>query len=180
MSSVKDDLNKGEYVIFTGTPCQVFALKSFLNKEKIGCDKLLTIDLICHGSPDIKLWCAYKNWLEKRHKKRLNTFKFRYKDARWNGYEVPPVSNANYAWILHMLSRLSYDGTAAFLLANGALGAPGVEQKIRKQLIDNNKIEAIIVLPREMFYATPISVTMWICGNNKKEKEDSIISKLFK
>ncbi len=92
-------------------------------------------------------------------------------DARWNGYEVPPVSNANYAWILHMLSRLSYDGTAAFLLANGALGADGVEQKIRKQLIDNNKIEAIIVLPRDMFYATDISVTLWICGNNKKEKE---------
>lgn len=88
MSGVKDDLNKGEYVIFTGTPCQVFALKSFLNKEKIGCDKLLTIDLICHGSPDIKLWCAYKNWLEKRHKKRLNIFKFRYKDARWNGYSL--------------------------------------------------------------------------------------------
>lgn len=92
-------------------------------------------------------------------------------DARWNGYEVPPVSNANYAWILHMLSRLSYDGTAAFLLANGALGADGVEQKIRKQLIDNNKVEAIIVLPRDMFYATDISVTLWICGNNKKEKE---------
>ena len=92
-------------------------------------------------------------------------------DARWSGYEVPPVSNANYAWILHMLSRLSYDGTAAFLLANGALGMDGVEQKIRKQLIENNKVEAIIVLPREMFYATDISVTLWICGNNKKEKE---------
>lgn len=92
-------------------------------------------------------------------------------DARWNGYEVPPVSNANYAWILHMLSRLSYDGTAAFLLANGALGIDGVEQKIRQQLIENNKIEAIIVLPRNMFYATDISVTLWICGNNKKEKE---------
>ena len=91
-------------------------------------------------------------------------------DARWNGYEVPPVSNANYAWILHMLSRLSYDGTAAFLLANGALGADGVEQKIRKQLIENNKVEAIIVLPRDMFYATDISVTLWICGNNKKQK----------
>ena len=92
-------------------------------------------------------------------------------DARWNGYEVPPVSNANYAWILHMLSRLSYDGTAAFLLANGALGIDGVEQKIRKQLIENNKVEAIIVLPRDMFYATDISVTLWICGNNKKERE---------
>lgn len=91
-------------------------------------------------------------------------------DARWSGYEVPPVSNANYAWILHMLSRLSYNGTAAFLLANGALGAEGDEYKIRKQLIENNKIEAIIVLPREMFYSTDISVTLWITGNHKKEK----------
>lgn len=92
-------------------------------------------------------------------------------DARWNGYEVlPPISNANYAWILHILSKLSYNGTAAFLLANGALGADGDEQKIRKQLIIENKIEAIIVLPRNMFYATDISVTLWIVNNHKKEK----------
>lgn len=91
-------------------------------------------------------------------------------DSRWKGYEVPPVSNANYAWILHMLSRLSYDGTAAFLLANGALSAEDDEYKIRKQLIENKKIEAIIVLPRNMFYATDISVTLWIVGNHKREK----------
>lgn len=91
-------------------------------------------------------------------------------DARWSGYEVPPVSNANYAWILHMISRLEYNGTCAFLLANGALNADGDEYKIRKQLIENNKIEAIIVLPREMFYATDISVTLWLVGNHKKEK----------
>lgn len=91
-------------------------------------------------------------------------------DSRWKGYEVPPVSNANYAWILHMLSRLSYNGTAAFLLANGALSANAEEYKIRKQLIENNKVEAIIVLPREMFYATDISVTLWIVGNHKKPK----------
>ena len=93
-------------------------------------------------------------------------------DHRWKDYEVvPPVSNANYAWILHMLARLSYNGTAAFLLANGALGADGDEYKIRKQLIENHKIEAIIVLPREMFYATDISVTLWIVGNHKKSKK---------
>lgn len=92
-------------------------------------------------------------------------------DARWKGYEVPPVSNANYAWILHMLSRLSYNGTAAFLLANGALNADSEEYKIRKQLIENKKIEAIIVLPRNMFYATDISVTLWIVGNHKKPKK---------
>lgn len=92
-------------------------------------------------------------------------------DARWDGYEVPPVSNANYAWILHMLSRLSYNGTAAFLLANGALGADAEEYKIRKQLIENHKVEAIIVMPREMFYATDISVTLWLVGNHKKSKK---------
>ena len=89
-------------------------------------------------------------------------------DYRWNGYEIPPVSNANYAWILHMLSKLKNDGVAGFLLANGALSASGDEYKIRKQLIENDKIEAIIVLPREMFYYTDISVTLWIMRHHKK------------
>lgn len=89
-------------------------------------------------------------------------------DPRWKGYETPPVSNANYAWILHMLSKLSQKGVAGFLLANGALGADGVEKTIREKLIENDKIEAIIILPREMFYYTDISVTLWIMRNNKQ------------
>lgn len=93
-------------------------------------------------------------------------------DARWEGYKVPPASNANYAWILHMLSKLDVtDGIAGFLLANGALNADGVEYEIRKQLIENDKVEAIIVLPRDMFYTTDISVTLWILNNNKQEVE---------
>jgi type I restriction enzyme M protein len=89
-------------------------------------------------------------------------------DPRWKGYAVPPVSNANYAWILHMLSKLDeINGIAGFLLANGALNADSTELEIRKQLIDNKKAEAIIVLPREMFYSTDISVTLWILNNNK-------------
>ena len=92
-------------------------------------------------------------------------------DYRWKGYTVPPVSNANYAWILHMLSKLDVTkGIAGFLLANGALNADGDEYRIRKQLIENDKIEAIIVLPREMFYSTDISVTLWIMNNNKKSR----------
>lgn len=87
-------------------------------------------------------------------------------DPRWKGYGVPPVSNANYAWILHMLSKLSLNGVAGFLLANGALGDTDTTE-IRKNLIKNGKIEAIIVLPREMFYYTDISVTLWIMNNNK-------------
>lgn len=90
-------------------------------------------------------------------------------DPRWDGYRVPPKSNANYAWILHMLSKLDVtDGIAGFLLANGALNADGDEYEIRKQLLENDKVEAIIVLPRDMFYTTDISVTLWILNNNKK------------
>jgi type I restriction enzyme M protein len=87
-------------------------------------------------------------------------------DVRWAGYGLPPVSNANYAWILHMLNKLSFNGVAGFLLANGALGDTDTVE-IRKNLIKNDKIEAIIVLPREMFYYTDISVTLWIMRNHK-------------
>ena len=89
-------------------------------------------------------------------------------DPRWQGYGVPRVSNANYAWILHMISKLDVNhGIAGFLLANGALNDPD-EYTIRKQLLSNDKIEAIIVLPRDMFYTTDISVTLWIVNMNKK------------
>lgn len=89
-------------------------------------------------------------------------------DSRWQAYGIPPESNANYAWILHILSHLKKDdGVAGFLLANGALGDSDT-QEIRKKLIQNDKVEAIIVLPRELFITTDISVTLWILNQNKK------------
>ena len=88
-------------------------------------------------------------------------------DPRWRGYEVPPTSNANYGWILNMVSKLSQNGVAGFLLANGALSDSGTELKIRRQLIDSNLVEAIIILPRSLFYTTDISVTLWILNKNK-------------
>lgn len=72
-------------------------------------------------------------------------------DPRWADYETPPESNANYAWILHILSHLKpSNGVAGFLLANGALN-DGDAAAIRRKLIQNDKVEAIIVLPRELF-----------------------------
>lgn len=89
-------------------------------------------------------------------------------DARWADYQTPPDSNANYAWILHMLSHLKPgSGVAGFLLANGALNDSDTLE-IRKKLIENDKVEAIIVLPSELFITTPISVTLWILNQNKK------------
>jgi len=91
-------------------------------------------------------------------------------DPRWLGYDVPPKSNANYAWILNMVSKLSENGVAGFILANGALSGGGEEYKIRRKLIENHVVEAIMVLPQDMFYTTNISVTMWILNKNKRER----------
>jgi len=95
-------------------------------------------------------------------------------DPRWRGYEVPPKSNANYGWILNMVSKLSENGVAGFILANGALSGGGEEYKIRRKLIENNLVEAILVLPQDMFYTTNISVTVWILNKNKKVQSRSI------
>lgn len=82
---------------------------------------------------------------------------------------MPPVANANYAWILHMLSKLDVNhGVAGFLLANGALNIGDAEGTLRKEILERDRVEAIIVLPRDMFYTTDISVTLWIVNMNKK------------
>lgn len=99
-------------------------------------------------------------------------------DPRWRGYDVPPKSNANYGWILNMVSKLSDNGVAGFILANGALSGGGDEYKIRRKLIENNLVEAILVLPQDMFYTTNISVTMWILNKNKKVQSKQVGNEL--
>jgi type I restriction enzyme M protein len=95
-------------------------------------------------------------------------------DPRWRGYDVPPKSNANYGWILNMVSKLSENGIAGFILANGALSGGGEEYKIRRKLIENNLVEAILVLPRNLFYTTDISVTLWVLNKNKRTQSKNI------
>lgn len=91
-------------------------------------------------------------------------------DPRWAGFDVPPTSNANYGWILNILSKLSTDGVAGFILSNGALSADSTELAIRRKLLEMGKVEAIVILPRKLFYSTDISVTLWILNNNKKAR----------
>jgi len=91
-------------------------------------------------------------------------------DARWAGYDTPPTGNANYAWILHMVSKLSENGTAGFVLANGSMStATSGEGKIRQQMIENDLVDCMIALPGQLFYTTQIPVCLWFLSNNKKE-----------
>ena len=94
-------------------------------------------------------------------------------DPRWSGYPTPPTSNANYGWLLNTLSKLNQNGVGVVLLANGALSAGGEEYRIRKALIENDVVEAIVILPRSMFYTTDISVTAWILNRNKHTRTEN-------
>jgi len=90
-------------------------------------------------------------------------------DPRWAGYEVPPTSNANYAWILHMVSKLSESGVAGFVLANGSMSTNTKgEGEIRKKLIENDLVDCMIALPGQLFYTTQIPVCLWFLTKNKK------------
>lgn len=93
-------------------------------------------------------------------------------DARWK-YGVPPEGNANYAWIEHIISKLAPDGKAGFVLANGALSTSTKEEyAIRKALLENDKIDAIVALPGQMFYSTPIPVSLWFIDMNKESSDE--------
>lgn len=91
-------------------------------------------------------------------------------DARWAGYITPPTGNANYAWILHMLSKLSESGTAGFVLANGSMSTnTSGEGEIRQQMVDNDMVDCMIALPGQLFYTTQIPVCLWFLTKNKKQ-----------
>ncbi|MBK1791355.1 type I restriction-modification system subunit M [Persicirhabdus sediminis] len=90
-------------------------------------------------------------------------------DGRWNGYETPPTGNANYAWILHMVSKLSENGVAGFVLANGSMSTSNKgEGEIRQKLVENDLVDCMIALPGQLFYTTQIPVCLWFLTKNKK------------
>ncbi|WP_342252172.1 type I restriction-modification system subunit M [Spiroplasma endosymbiont of Amphibalanus improvisus] len=88
-------------------------------------------------------------------------------DPRWK-YGIPPKGNANYAWLSHVMSKLSSKGKAAVVLANGSLStSQNGEKEIRTELLKQNKVDMIIGLPSALFYTTGIPASIWIFNNNK-------------
>lgn len=77
---VKKYLTNKQYVLFTGTPCQVAGLKKYLNRDY---ENLITADLICHGVPSSSFFKGYIKWLEKSLNSKVTNFKFRDKKYGW-------------------------------------------------------------------------------------------------
>lgn len=86
-NEVKQNLEKGKKVLYSGTPCQIAGLKSFLAKEY---ENLITIDLLCHGVPSPRLFSKYKEYIENKNKVKIEKFEFRNKErGYWTlGYKI--------------------------------------------------------------------------------------------
>lgn len=95
-------------------------------------------------------------------------------DIRWK-YGLPPASNANFAWIQHMIYHLSPNGKIGLVLANGALSSQtGGEGVIRQKIIEDDLVEAIVAMPTQLFYSVTIPVTLWFITKNKKQKDKTL------
>ncbi len=101
-------------------------------------------------------------------------------DLRWR-YGVPPASNANFAWLQHMIYHLSPSGVMACVLANGSLSSQtNNEGEIRKALIENDLVDCIVALPKQLFYNTGIPACIWFIsrkrvGNGDRKRTGEIL-----
>ena len=89
-------------------------------------------------------------------------------DVRWQ-FGVPPVGNANYAWLQHIIHHLAPNGTAGVVLANGSMssGQSG-EDVIRRAMVEADVVDCMIALPGQLFYSTQIPACLWFLSRNKK------------
>lgn len=89
-------------------------------------------------------------------------------DVRWR-YGIPPVGNANFAWVQHIIHHLAPNGIAGFVLANGSMSSnTSGEGEIRKNIIEADLVDCMIALPGQLFYTTPIPACLWFVTRNKK------------
>lgn len=90
-------------------------------------------------------------------------------DVRWK-YGVPSDSNANFAWLQHMIWHLSPKGKIGMVLANGSLSSQqSNEGEIRKNIIEDDLVECIVAMPTQLFYRTQIPVCLWFLSRDKKQ-----------
>ena len=88
-------------------------------------------------------------------------------DSRWR-FGVPPVGNANYAWLQHIHHHLAPNGTAGVVLANGSMssGQSG-EGDIRRAMVEGDVVDCMIALPGQLFYSVQIPACLWFLARNK-------------
>ena len=89
-------------------------------------------------------------------------------DVRWK-FGVPPVSNANFAWVQHFIYHLAPSGIAGFVLANGSMSSnQSGEGEIRRAIIEADLVDCMVALPGQLFYNTQIPACLWFLARDRK------------
>ena len=92
-------------------------------------------------------------------------------DVRWK-YGVPPVGNANFAWLQHILHHLAPGGTGGVVLANGSMSSTASgEGAIRAAMVEDDVVDCMVALPGQLFYSTQIPACLWFLAKNKKNRK---------
>ncbi len=97
-------------------------------------------------------------------------------DARWQ-YGVPPSGSANFAWVQHFIYHLNpSSGMAGFVLSNGSLSSnTSGEGEIRQRLVEEDLVDCIVMLPKQLFYNTGIPACLWFLRRNKQERKGEVL-----
>ena len=98
-------------------------------------------------------------------------------DPRWV-YGIPPKGNANFAWLQHMLARLSSRGRAGIVLANGSMSSQqSGEGEIRRAMVQGDVVECMVALPGQLFSNTQIPVCLWFLSRNKAPGDNGTVDR---
>jgi type I restriction enzyme M protein len=96
-------------------------------------------------------------------------------DGRWK-HGIPPSGNANYGWMMHMIYHLAPRGVMATVLSNGSLSSnTSGEGEIRKNLLENDLVECIVALPKQLFYNTGIPACIWFLRREKANHSREVL-----
>jgi type I restriction enzyme M protein len=92
-------------------------------------------------------------------------------DVRWK-YGVPPIGNANFAWVQHFIHHLAPTGIAGFVLANGSMSSnTSNEGEIRKNIVESDLVDCMVALPPQLFFNTGIPACLWFVTRDKKNNK---------
>jgi len=96
-------------------------------------------------------------------------------DARWK-HGMPPSANANFGWMMHMLYHLAPGGVLSTVLANGSLSSnTSGEGEIRQRLVEEDLVECIVALPKQLFYNTGIPACLWFLRKEKANHSKEVL-----
>jgi len=96
-------------------------------------------------------------------------------DKRWK-YGIPPVGNANFAWVQHFIYHLAPRGVAGFVLANGSMSSnQSGEGEIRRAIVEDDLVDCMVALPGQLFYSTQIPVCLWFLRRDKQVRRGEVL-----